>query len=269
MLTNSSVPNLKPIQLGKKIEIKYIPFSELAIPWNIVGQTAFTPESASSDQTKESAFQQIRENAAKASKKMNRFEIENLKRSIAKFGLLKPFEVAELQERLSFFYGKGKYFIIDGQRRYFAIRDLLKLPTEHDERRQVDDLRTQNGDESVLNMELQAQELLAKTSIRDYVLVPCIVYPYTTMLQMVRHSIEDKRFSEKPPKEDSELVERMSAQGMADLLPDDLRELWNIRRRIDEEKKSIEKTLEEIRNRLEQQREPETGILTEREISAE
>ena len=268
MLTNSSPSELKPIQLGKKIELKYIPFSELAVPWNIVAETAFNPEADPAIKTKESTFQQIKENAAKASKRIDRSEMEALKRSIAKFGLLKPFEVAELHERLSFFYGKGKYFIIDGQRRYFAIRDLLKLPTEHDEKRQIGTLRTQTDDEGVINSELQAQELLDRTSVRNYVLVPCIVYPYTTHLQMVRHSIEDKRFSEKPPKEDHELVERMSEQGIQDLHPDDLRELWNIRHRIDEAKQSIEKTLEEIRNRIGQKTQLD-GILTENEISVE
>jgi hypothetical protein len=67
---------------------------------------------------------------------------------------------------------------------------------------------------------------------------------------MIRHGIEDKRFSEQPSKEYFELVEKMSAQGINDLNSDDLTELWNTRPRIEEEKIAIEKTLEEIRDKL-------------------
>jgi uridine kinase len=42
----------------------------------------------------------------------------------------------------------------------------------------------------------------------------------------------------------------MGAEGINDLKSDDLRALWKMRRRIEEEKKSIEKTLQEIKNRL-------------------
>ena len=256
MLTNSSVAELKSVQLGKRIDLKYIPFSELAVPWNVVVDTASIKQENdklnSFNQTNGSTFDQIKANGAKASRKIRKADIDALKYSIAQFGLLKPFEVAEMQERLDFFYGKAKYLVIDGQRRYFALQDLLKLPTEHDERRQSGNLRTNTDNENVINLELQGQEQLDKLSIRDYVLVPCIVYPYTTLLQMVRHTIEDKRFSEKSPKADYVLVEQMSAQGIVDLHSDDLRELWKTRRRIEDEKQSIEKTLEEIKGRLKQ-----------------
>lgn len=274
MLTNSSVAELKPVQLGKRIELKYIPFSELAVPWNVVVDTASIKQEndklSNFNQTNGSTFDQIKANGAKASRKIRKADIDALKYSIAQFGLLKPFEVAEMQERLDFFYGKAKYLVIDGQRRYFALQDLLKLPTEHDERRQSGNLRTNTDNENVINLELQGQEQLDKLSIRDYVLVPCIVYPYTTLLQMVRHTIEDKRFSEKSPKADYVLVEQMSAQGIVDLHSDDLRELWKTRRRIEDEKQSIEKTLEEIKGRLKQKELKEGAEITsESEISLE
>ena len=274
MLTNSSVAELKSVQLGKRIDLKYIPFSELAVPWNVVVDTASIKQENdklnSFNQTNGSTFDQIKANGAKASRKIRKADIDALKYSIAQFGLLKPFEVAEMQERLDFFYGKAKYLVIDGQRRYFALQELLKLPTEHDERRQRGNLRTNTDNENVINLELQGQEQLDKLSIRDYVLVPCIVYPYTTLLQMVRHTIEDKRFSEKSPKADYVLVEQMSAQGIVDLHSDDLRELWNTRRRIEEEKQSIEKTLEEIKGRLKQKELKEGAEITsESEISLE
>lgn len=171
--------------------------------------------------------------------------------------MLKPFEVAEVQERLNFFYGNGRYLVIDGQRRYFAIRELLKLPTEDEEKKRRESLRTDCGDDNVANVETQAQRQFDKLCIQDYVLIPCLVYPYTTLLQMIRHSIEDKRFSDKPSKEDFELVDKMSAEGINDLNSDDLTELWKTRPRIEEERQSIEKTLEEIRGKLKKEQSPD------------
>jgi len=238
--------DFQPVKLGKKIELKYIPFSELAIPWSIC------PENTNQRQEIGNARQFSHDQQANAEKTkplktIRKTENDSLKRSIAQFGLLKPFEVAELHERLDFFYGKGRYLVIDGQRRYFAIRDLLKLPTEDEERKQKEELRTNCQLENVIMGEIQAQEQFNRLSIRDYVLIPCIVYPYTTLLQMHRHSIEDKRFSEKPSKEELALADKMSANGMSDLYSDDLRELWKMRNLIDNEKRSIEKTLEQIR----------------------
>lgn len=247
MLTDTDADkDFQPVRLGKKIELKYIPFSELAIPWSIC------PENTNQRQEIGNARQFSHDQQANAEKTkplktIRKTENDSLKRSIAQFGLLKPFEVAELHERLDFFYGKGRYLVIDGQRRYFAIRDLLKLPTEDEERKQKEELRTNCQLENVIMGEIQAQEQFNRLSIRDYVLIPCIVYPYTTLLQMHRHSIEDKRFSEKPSKEELALADKMSANGMSDLYSDDLRELWKMRNLIDNEKRSIEKTLEQIR----------------------
>jgi len=109
---------------------------------------------------------------------------------------------------------------------------------------------------------MQAQEQFDKLTLRDHVLIPCLVYPYTTLLQMLRHSTEDKRFSEKPTKQDLTLASKMAEEGVSDLSSDDLRALCEIRSKIEEERRSIEGTLQEIRNRLRQQ----TG---ETEVQAE
>jgi hypothetical protein len=254
----------KPVRLGKKIELRYIPFSELAIPWNVC------PDATTSRQEhsviRKSRFgdnKRIDAGSAKSSKILKKADLKGLKNSIAQFGLLKPLEVAELQERLEFFYGKGKYLVIDGQRRYFAIRELLKLPTEDDEKKQRQVLRTDCQNYYIVKGEMQAQKQFESLSIPHYVLIPCLVYPYTTLLQMVRHSIEDKRFSEKPSKDELELAERMGIEGVADLHADDLIELWNLRSRIEDEKKSIEKTLQEIRNRLKKQQKKDGTIQDE------
>jgi ParB-like chromosome segregation protein Spo0J len=186
---------------------------------------------------------------------LRRADLDALKHSIAQFGLLKPFEVAELPERVDFFYGgKGKYVVIDGQRRYFAVRELLRLPTEDEERKERDNLRTNSGHERVNKVEMQAQDQFDRLSIRDYVLVPCLVYPYTTFLQMVRHTIEDKRFSLKPSKEDLELVEKMRQEGLEDIGAEDLGRLWETRSKIEEERRAIEKTLQEIRSRVQEEK---------------
>jgi len=139
--------------------------------------------------------------------------------------------------------------VTDGQRRYFALRELLRLPSEDEERKKKDGLRTNSGHDTVEKGELQAQEQFDQLSIRNYVLVPCLVYPYITFLQMVRHSVEDKRFSVKPSEEDLKVVEKMRQEGVQDISAEDLGKLWETRSRIDEERAAIEKTLQEIRNR--------------------
>jgi hypothetical protein len=67
---------------------------------------------------------------------------------------------------------------------------------------------------------------------------------------MVRHSVEDRRFSLKPSKEDLELVEKMRREGLEDIGAEDLGRLWETRSRIEEEKLAIGKTLQEIRARV-------------------
>jgi hypothetical protein len=254
MIKTDKENEIKSIRLGKKIEFRYIPFSELAIPWNVCLDTT-----ASEQQNQESGrsrlYSLIEGNSknCKASKMLKSSVLEQLKRSIARFGLLKPFEVAEIYERLDFFYGKGKYLVIDGQRRYFAVRELLKLPTEIDEGKRKESLWSNSNHEIVAKGETQAQECFNRLDLRDHVLIPCIVYPYTTLLQMARHSVEDKRFCEKPAKQNYELVEKMADQGISDLKSDDLRELFRVRSKIEKERASIEETIKEIRARLKQQ----------------
>ncbi len=242
---------VEPVKLGKNIELRYIRFSELAIPWNLNFDSAQRKQSdGGSKQLRISTYNQAT-TRSKGSKTLKRVDLDALKHSIAQFGLLKPFEVAELPERVDFFYGgKGKYVVIDGQRRYFAVRELLRLPTEDDERKERNSLSTNSGHERIWKVEMQAQEQFDRLSIRDYVLVPCLVYPYTTFLQMVRHTVEDKRFSLKPSKEDVELVEKMRREGLEDIGAEDLGRLWETRNRIDEERQAIAKTLQEIRSRV-------------------
>jgi len=252
---------LKPVRLGKIVELKYVPFAELAIPWNVCVEAVNPGREGRTARESKTSNGKIADESTKTPKAIRISDLDALKCSIGQFGLLKPFEVARLPERVDFFYGNGKYVIIDGQRRYFAIRDMLKLPTEHDEIKQKGGLRTNSEHEQISIGEEQAQEQFGALNISNYVLIPCLVYPYTTFLQMVRHSIEDKRFSVKPPKDNFELAENMRAQGMKDLRADDLSDLWETRAQIEEERRAIEKTLDEIRNRIKQKE--ESGIIEE------
>ncbi len=243
---------LKPIMLGKKMKLEYVPFSELIIPWEVCVDSNAKPENdfRRAKQIDVFTYGTLTPDSSKPLKTMKRHDLEDLKYSIGRFGLLKPFEVAEMPEQLDFFYGKGKYVIIDGQRRYFAIRELLRLPTEHDERKEKEDLETHSRYEGISKVEMQAQEQYEKLSIRDYLFVPCLIYPYRTYLQMMRHGIEDHKFSVKPSDSYYEIAERMRQQGIPDLNADDLGELWETRSKIGQEKQAIEKTLQEIRDKL-------------------
>jgi len=241
---------LEMVKLGKNVELRYIPFSELAIPWNInIDSSQSQPDNTSAQQLRISTYGAAG-GRSKASKTLKRENLDALKHSIAQFGLLKPLEVAELPERVDFFYGgKGKYVVIDGQRRYFAIRELLRLPREDEEKKQRDSLWTNSGHDSITKSEMQAQEQFDRLSIRNYVLVPCLVYDYTTFLQMMRHRVEDKKVSMRPSGDDLKVVEKMRREEVQDIAAEDLGKLWETRSRIDEERAAIEKTLQEIRNR--------------------
>jgi len=63
----------------------------------------------------------------------------------------------------------------------------------------------------------------------------------------------------KPSKKDLELAEKMREQGVEDLSPEDLSELWDTRGKIEEERQSIENTLHEIRERIKKGRVGEDG----------
>jgi len=256
---------LKPIKLGKNMELKYIPFSELAIPWQVFIESDKSRNiDCDTRQSDVSTHGAIAPKSSRTSKTFRRDDLDALKHSIGQFGLLKPFEVAELPERLDFFYGKGRYLVIDGQRRYFAIRELFGLPTEQDERTQKGSLLTNSGCDQVEKTETQAQEQFDKLSMRNYVLIPCLVYPYKTFLQMVRHSIEDKKFSVKPSKNDLKLAKKMHEEGVSDINMEDLSEFWETRSKIEEERQAIEKTIQQIRNSVKEGRIGEDRTLEDR-----
>lgn len=242
---------LQPVKLGKEMHLQHIPFSELVIPWEaVVNANAESEQDGASVKSPGTRTHgALTPDSTKALKAVKQQGLEDLKASIGQFGLLKPLEVAELPEQLEFFFGKGKYAIIDGQRRYFALRELLRLPTEHDERDEKENLATHPAESHIKKAETQAKEKFEHLTIRDYVLVPCLVYPHKTYLQMMRHSTEGSRFTAKPPRIYRDVIEEMLRQGTPDLGPDDLSNLWETRKRIEDERQAIEQTLQEIRRR--------------------
>ncbi len=228
------------VKLGKKMSLEYVPFSELIVPWEVsvdpnVRLRPFVTEVPKNNRD------------AKEAKLVG---LDDMVNSIARFGLLRPLDVAEVPEkRAGFFYGKGKYIIIDGQRRYLALRELLKLPSETEERHQISKLRTDGcRDLIVQRAEQQAQDQFAKLSVRDHVLVPCLVFPYANYLQMMRHTAEECRLRLRPSKAFDNILGKMHEKGIVDVEPDDLNDLFEIRKRADEERQSIVNTLEQIRN---------------------
>jgi hypothetical protein len=243
--------NLKQVKLGKNLELTHIPFSELIIPYaKYADSTMQRNNSHHYNQQNVSNDDVTSTEKLRASKNLKRDDLDILKRSIGRFGLLKPFQIAEIPESLVFFYGKGKYFIIDGCKRYLAIRELLKLPTEEEERVRKEGLRTHSGNYAIERAEIQAVEKFANLSIVDYVLIPCLVYPYKTYLQMLRHRIEAKKLGAKPSKDDLKLAAKMRQEGVLDLELEDLSQLWETNRKIENERRAVEKTLQQIRDRI-------------------
>jgi hypothetical protein len=243
--------NLKQVKLGKNLELTHIPFSELIIPYaKYADSTMQRNNSHRYNQQNVSNDDVTSTEKLRASKNLKRDDLDILKRSIGRFGLLKPFQIAEIPESLVFFYGKGKYFIIDGCKRYLAIRELLKLPTEEEERVRKEGLRTHSGNYAIERAEIQAVEKFANLSIVDYVLIPCLVYPYKTYLQMLRHRIEAKKLGAKPSKDDLKLAAKMRQEGVLDLELEDLSQLWETNRKIENERRAVEKTLQQIRDRI-------------------
>jgi hypothetical protein len=245
--------NLKQVKLGKNVELRDVPFSELIIPHaKYADSTLQRNNNHHYNQQNVTTDDATSTEKLKASKNLKRDDLDILKHSIGRFGLLKPFQIAEIPESLIFFYGKGKYFIMDGCKRYLAIRELLKLPTEEEERARKDGLRTNSGHYAIERAEIQAVEKFTNLSIVDYVLIPCLVYPYKTYLQMLRHRIEAKKLGMKPSKNDLKLAEKMRQEGVLDLELEDLSQLWETNRKIEKEKQAIKKTLQQIRNRIQE-----------------
>lgn len=172
---------IKKVKLGKKMRLKYIPFSELINPWHLCFDSN-VKYGAHACSYASDTIGSIAKCNSRALKTIKRDDLEALKQSIRKYGLLKPFEVACMGER--------KYAIIDGQRRYFAIRELLHIGLT----------------------EREGGGLASPEEILDYVLIPCLVYDYTEFKDMQRHSIEDNKFSVRPKRDYLETAERMTIE---------------------------------------------------------
>lgn len=154
------------IIIGPEFEVKDIRFHDLTNP--VYG--------FSKDETWESQYDWN----VRPIKTIKTTQQRTLIYSIDKYGLLNPLIVSlctrdyhRIQEGEEVRH--PKYWIIDGHRRYLAIRELI-------------------GD------------LIRDESKEFY--IRCLVYPYSEVKDMMRHSIEDNRFSVKPSGHYLDLAER-------------------------------------------------------------
>jgi ParB-like chromosome segregation protein Spo0J len=146
--------------------------------------------------------------------------LEALEYSIEKYGLLNPLCVAPIPKNLEApnvthryhileykYYSSGACFIIDGQRRYLAIKNMLQLRNPCEIENEVDE-RHQGEICTDASMTAWAKEKLKETK-EDKVLIPCLIYNYGTTKQMLRHSLEDNYFSIKPESRYLDMAERI------------------------------------------------------------
>jgi len=156
---------------------------------------------------------------------IKRDDLEALKQSIRKYGLLNPFVVALLPKKpiIDFMSQEQKYAIIDGQRRYIAINEWIKRICMND--------REEN-------------------EVRKHVLIPCLVYPYKHFKEMQRHSIEDNKFGVRPKTEYLDTAERMTFE-TKDKNPKKqfvkIRNKFYLKDRKESEKREIEKAKEQAK----------------------
>ena len=160
------------MKFGKVMCLKWIPFSELIDPFELLGYKQYTKETVDS----------INAVNSRPLLTIKTTELKALINSIETFGLLNPLSVIKFE--------KG-YGLIDGQRRYFALRKILW--------RQIEEYRQANGICKVDDFTGSTEEYeVWKKIMLAKVLIPCIVYGYTTLDEGMRHSIEDNKFSVRP-----------------------------------------------------------------------
>ena len=241
--------NLEKVKLGKNVEYKHIPLSELTLPSEICLASPREKNGFHLDEPKSSNGGTISTESLRKSMNFKRKDLEILKQSIERYGLLAPFQISEVPEDLGFFYDKRKYFILDGRKRYLAIRELL-FPLEEEEILRKNGLCTNSGNAAVEKVEMQVQERFANLSIWNCALVPCLVYPYKTNLESLRHRMEDGRLNVKPSRNDCKLAEEMRKEGILDLEEENLSQFREISIKIEEAKQALEVTLQEIRSKI-------------------
>jgi len=139
--------------------------------------------------------------------------------SITTFGLLKPLEISKISDEMAEDLGivtkafpKAEYVILDGQRRYMALQRFLELENKAEDSE--------------------------KESIEDRILLPCLVYSYTTFSECRRHSIEDNKFSIRPKGLYLDAAERLEMKGLPNIIPE---EFSNFDKRMKKIAKEIER----------------------------
>jgi len=249
---------IKPIKLGKPIKLKYVRFSQLISPSKICLTHEFGD--IGYDVTKQETSRTISICNSRPLRTIKRDTLESLKLSIMRFGLLNPLSITEISNekllekinRLSEI-DREIYAILDGQRRYFAIKELLtnykwSYHQEYDDYRNVQLMRdwSKYNDKTI--------DSIMKFDLRRYILVPCLIYPFESWEECMRYSIEDNKFSVRPSTENLEIAERLPSN-----LPNikseiDLSSIDEKKKEIGEGKIQFQDKINEVQKRLEVKR---------------
>lgn len=179
---------MKPFKLGKQIRLKHVPFSELIEPRLMVSLEKYFAHT-------EYSIKSVPASNSRALDTIKKQDIEALISSITTFGLLNPLLVCKLPRkwkenlRLKRF-SKMRYILIDGQRRYYAIKKIFNLEPLVTTEDLIKRYRYPHYGRLVIDENIPRLE--------DYILLPCIIYPYATLGESRRHSIEDNKFGVRP-----------------------------------------------------------------------
>lgn len=190
---------MKPIKLGKRMKLKYIPFSELVSPRIMVDTMSIT------------AIQTIPKCNSRSIHTIKTQDIEALMISIKKYGLMNPLTVWQISTPETPYENShnGKYAIIDGQRRYFAIKLLFNLHDEMDgiNARMIFYTGTDRRPKNIRELDNPSTPCDS-----NKILIPCLIYNYENYNDCLRHSIEDNKFSITPSSIYLDCAERMTEE---------------------------------------------------------
>lgn len=222
---------IQAFKLGKTMELQYIPFIQLINPWRL----SYAWEGECSSVTS------IPLCNSRALKTIKNSDIDALILSIRQFGLLNPLTVWKIPEEktneLSKRYWRGKfeipkYAIIDGQRRYFAIKRMFRFKDFEEIER--DSERGRMPTVIILTtekMKKKKEKQLEVPVLEEYILIPCVVYNYESLGECMRHSIEDNKFSVRPSQIYLECAERLG-KILPDIMPKDFCKIIDLKNKI-------------------------------------
>ena len=164
------------MKFGKVMCLKWIPFSELINPFELLEFKEYSKETVDSINCVNS----------RPLKTIKTTELKALENSIQTYGLLNPLSVMKCD--------KG-YVLIDGQRRYFALQKIIMRDfVEYCHAKGITMVNEYTGSYTGD----YGEYVSFKKKTLGKMLIPCIVYGYTTLDEGMRHSVEDNKFGVRP-----------------------------------------------------------------------